>query len=404
MAWIGPGLLVAATGVGAGDLATASIAGSKLGVTVLWAVLLGAFLKFVLTEGVARWQLATGRTLLQGVVSHLGRPAAWVFLAYLVIWSVAVGRALASACGVTAHALLPVFGDPETGKVIFGVVHSGIGVVLVLAGGYRLFERVMSFSILLMFFTVLVTATLLRPDLGSLVMGLIPSIPPVEEGLAWTVAVLGGIGGTVTLLCYGYWIREEGRLGVEALPVCRVDLVSGYAATAVFGLAMVVVGSTVEVSGGGAGLLVSLGERLESSLGAGVRWMFLAGAWGAVMSSLLGVWQSVPYLFADLWILLSAQPEQEPGGMRTSGLPYRGYLVFLAVSSVAGLFSSFVQIQKVYAILGAMFIPMLAVVLLILNGRPDTVGENHVNRLTTRIVLAATLVLFLSFGIMELAP
>ncbi len=57
---------------------------------------LGAFLKFVLTEGLARWQLTTGQTLLQGVVQHLGRSAAWLFLVYLVIWSVAVGRALAA--------------------------------------------------------------------------------------------------------------------------------------------------------------------------------------------------------------------------------------------------------------------------------------------------------------------
>ena len=57
---IGPGLLVAATGVGAGDLATASLTGSQLGTAVLWAVVVGAFLKLVLTEGLARWQLATG--------------------------------------------------------------------------------------------------------------------------------------------------------------------------------------------------------------------------------------------------------------------------------------------------------------------------------------------------------
>ena len=54
---IGPGLLVAATGVGAGDLATASFAGSLLGNGILWAVVLGAFLKYVVNEGLARWQL-----------------------------------------------------------------------------------------------------------------------------------------------------------------------------------------------------------------------------------------------------------------------------------------------------------------------------------------------------------
>jgi Mn2+/Fe2+ NRAMP family transporter len=70
---IGPGLLLAATGVGAGDLATASFAGGLLGTAVLWAVVFGAFLKFVVTEGLARWQLATGETLIEGAVSRGGR-------------------------------------------------------------------------------------------------------------------------------------------------------------------------------------------------------------------------------------------------------------------------------------------------------------------------------------------
>ena len=60
---LGPGLLLAATGVGGGDLATATFVGGMLGTTVLWAVALGAFMKFVVTEGLARWQLATGETL-----------------------------------------------------------------------------------------------------------------------------------------------------------------------------------------------------------------------------------------------------------------------------------------------------------------------------------------------------
>jgi len=60
---IGPGLLVAATGIGAGDLATASFAGSHLGIAVLWAALAGAFLKFVVNEGLTCWQLATGASL-----------------------------------------------------------------------------------------------------------------------------------------------------------------------------------------------------------------------------------------------------------------------------------------------------------------------------------------------------
>jgi len=108
-ALLGPGLLLAATGVGGGDLATASFVGDMLGTAVLWAAVVAAFLKFVVTEGLARWQLATGETLLEGVMHRIGPVVIWLFLPYLLLWSFFVGSAQMSANGATLHALLPVF-------------------------------------------------------------------------------------------------------------------------------------------------------------------------------------------------------------------------------------------------------------------------------------------------------
>ena len=107
---IAPGLLMAATGVGAGDLMTGTLAGAELGTTVLWAALAGAFLKFVLSEGVARWQLATGTTLLEGWNDKLGAWIRWPFLIYLSLFTVIVGRALANACGVAGTAIAAISG------------------------------------------------------------------------------------------------------------------------------------------------------------------------------------------------------------------------------------------------------------------------------------------------------
>ena len=56
----GPGLIVAATGIGSGDVVSATVGGARYGVVLLWAIAVGAFFKFVLSEGIARWQLATG--------------------------------------------------------------------------------------------------------------------------------------------------------------------------------------------------------------------------------------------------------------------------------------------------------------------------------------------------------
>jgi Mn2+/Fe2+ NRAMP family transporter len=375
---------------------------------VLWAVLLGASLKYLVNEGLARWQLATGETLLEGALERLGRPVRYGFGVYLLLWSFFVGSALMSACGVTIHAIVPVFPDAATGKIVFGVASSLVGLTLVLAGGFPLFEKVMSVCIGVMFATVLLTAVLLCEDWGAVAQGMVvPRIPDAGgEGLGWTVALMGGVGGTLTILCYGYWIREKGRVGPADLAVCRVDLAAAYLITALFGLAMVVIGSTVEVQGQGAGLVVSLADALAGPLGLAGRLAFLLGAFGAVFSSLLGVWQAVPFIFADYWSLLghgrSGGGSALRPGVDTRGRPYRAYLIALAVVPMLGLFFSFREVQKVYAVFGALFMPLLAAALLLLNGRADWVGPRLRNRPLTTALLAATVTLFLFFGYREL--
>ena len=405
---IGPGLIVAATGVGAGDLATGAFTGNKLGVAVLWVVVLGAFIKFVLNEGLARWQLATGRTVLEGAVQHLGRPVRYIFLAYLLLWSYFVGSALISACGVAAHAMVPVFGDPAHGKIAFGIVHSVLGVVLVLLGGFKLFEKLMAAAIVLMFVTVAATAVLIKPDWAAVGRGIaVPTIPQLAgEGLPWTIALMGGVGGTLTVLCYGYWIREKGRTGAAWLRTCRIDLAVGYGFTAVFGLAMVIIGSHIHVESkrGGANLIVPLARKLAEPLGPAGRWAFLLGAWCAIFSSLLGVWQAVPYVFADfcgLWRRRNADTNVPPVAIDTKSPAYRLYLFAIALVPMIGLLFSFEQVQKAYAIFGALFMAMLAVTLLLLNGRTAWVGRKLRNRRVTTVVLVLVTVLFALAFVLE---
>jgi Mn2+/Fe2+ NRAMP family transporter len=397
---IGPGLLLAATGVGGGDLATGSFVGGLLGTAVLWAVLVGAFLKYVVTEGLARWQLATGETFVEGARRYLGPAVIWVFLPYLVLWSFFVGSAQMSATGVTLHAILPVFADAELGKIVFGIAAGIVGVVLVWFGGYRLFEHVMKICIALMFVTVLVTAALLWPGTGAVLEGLVvPRIPDAGgEGVGWTVALIGGVGGTLTVLCYGYWLREEGVTRPEELRVCRIDLATGYLMTAAFGIAMVIVGSSVRVEGSGAELLVTLSDRLEASLGSVGKWLFLIGTFGAVFSSLLGVWQSVPYLFADCWGLVRHRTGAAPR-VDTRALPYRIYLLAIATVPMIGLAFSFREVQRLYTVIGALFFPALALALLVFNGRSSWVGAAFRNRPAGIVALVAVLLFFSWIGL-----
>jgi Mn2+/Fe2+ NRAMP family transporter len=403
---IGPGMLTAATGVGAGDLATGSFAGSLLGTTVLWAVIIGAILKYVVTEGIARWQLATGTTLLEGMTIHLGRGTAWLFLPYLLMFTYFIGTAMMSACGVTLHAMIPVFDDPVNGKIFFGILSSIVGFFLVYNGGYQLFEKVVRVCIVIMFICVIVTAGLMWPGIDLVLKGIfIPSIPDLQgDGLIWTIALIGGVGGTVTVLSYGYWIREEGRETGEDLSVCQLDLAVGYFMTALFGISMVIIGSNVTIQGGGAGLLVNLSNELSNELGPTGKWLFLIGAFGAVFSSLLGVWQSIPYIFTDTWLMARLPRERTNERdasfkIDTSSPVYKRYVAIIAFVPMLGLFTSFQQAQKFYAVTGAFFFPLLAITLLLLNGRARWVGEKYKYGPLAKISLVAILIFFLWAGV-----
>jgi Mn2+/Fe2+ NRAMP family transporter len=393
---LAPGILVAATGVGAGDLLTASLAGAQAGTALLWAAAVGAVLKWTLNEGIARWQMATGTTLLEGWSAHLGGWVRWLFLVYFLTWSFLVGGALISACGVAGDGLLRL-GDEGTSRALWGIIHSLAGLALVWIGGFRVFERVMSACIGCMFAGVLLTAVLLRPDWGAIAWQ-IATPRLTRESLPWVLGVLGGVGGTVTLLSYGYWIREAGRTGAEGLKACRLDLGVAYVATAVFGMAMILIGSRIRVGSSGADVALRLADQLGKALGPPGRWLFLVGFWGAVFSSLLGVWQSAPHLFTD-FLATSRGQGLPPDPERTK--PYRAYLVAIATMPTALLWLSVKQVQLAYAVMGALFMPLLTLTLLIMNTQERWVGHRFRNGWSINLLLLITLLLFAIVGALQ---
>jgi Mn2+/Fe2+ NRAMP family transporter len=400
LALIGPGLLVAATGVGAGDLLTASYAGSEVGMALVWAVVIGCVLKWSLTEGLARWQMATGTTLLEGWATKLGGWIRWVFLAYLLLWSLVTGGSLGKACGVAGDGLIPL-GPRETSQAIWTVAHALGGLALVWVGGFKMFERVMAVLVGSMFLCVILAAALLGPDYAAIGRGLTrPTIRPGD--LPYALGLLGGVGGTLTLLSYGYWIRESNRSGEAGARLCRIDLGVAYLATGVFGIAMLVISSRIKIDRQGAEVALALADQLELAAGPAARLIFLIGFWGAVFSSLLGVWQSAPYLFADFRQLSKGRTSAILDVDLDQTRGYRGYLIGIAFVPLLLINLPVKHVQLAHAVLGALFMPLLAVTLLLMNNRADWVGERFRNRWGSNLLLALTLLTFAAIGLGDL--
>lgn len=392
---LAPGILVAATGVGAGDLAGGALAGSRLGLACLWVVLVGAALKYVLCEGLARWQLTTGRSVADGVFDASPWFVRWLFLVYVAAWSVCIGGMLMSACGECAQSILPL-GDAQWGRFVHGCLHSLLAIALVRLGGFALFEKLMTWCIGLMFFTVLFVAVLSGPQPMALLRGLfVPSVPNAGgNGITWTLTLLAGVGGTLTMLCYGTWIREKGRVEATELPLCRLDLLVGYLMTAVFGIAMVILGSQLPVDDGlkGVNLITSLSDTMEQTLGrAGwiSAWVFRLGAWGAVFSSLLGVWQSVPQLVCDM-----LPPRADTSRRDSSSREYLIFLLALGILPFTILGYSLATVQKIAGVTGAVFIPLFALALLLLPRTERGRRVQYRHGAISWLIMAGSLLLF----------
>src|SRR5699024_380466 len=164
----GPGLVVAATGVGTADLVTSLVIGTSFGLTFVWAVIVGGILKYFLNEGVGRWYLATGKTILDGWHS-LGSWATGYFGVYSIIWGVVYGAAAASTSGMAMHAMFPIMP-----LWAWAIIHAIGGFLLIWSGRYLLFERVMPVLIAIMFLTIIGTAALFLPSFGQFASGFIP--------------------------------------------------------------------------------------------------------------------------------------------------------------------------------------------------------------------------------------
>ena len=82
----------------------------------------------------------------------------------------------------------------------------------------------------------------------------------------------------------------------------------------------------------GAGVALDIADRIGSVPGPAGTGVFLLGFWGAVFSSVLGVWQSAPSLFADFVSLRNSAVRNRPSPQTFDDRPaYRRFLIALAV-------------------------------------------------------------------------
>ncbi|WP_419997449.1 Nramp family divalent metal transporter [Streptomyces boninensis] len=399
---VGPGIVVAATGVGAGDLVATLIAGSKFGYTLMWAAVIGCLVKISLAEAVGRWHLATGRTLFEGWRT-LGSWTTVYFVIYVVVWGFVYGATAMSSSALPLHAL---FGGMEL--KYWAIICGLVGLAFVWFNRYAVFEKVLTVLVGAMFVIVVYVAIRVSPNIGDAFAGLLPVLP--DGSTMYTLGLIGGVGGTITMGAYGYWVNAKGWTDSSWMKVMRLDNRVAYVTTGIFVVAMLIVGaellhaSNIALAEGDKGLL-SLSDILERRFDEVTAKLFLIGFFATSFTSLIGVWHGVSLLFADFvehyrkrraGAVADAEGETAVAavaeGLRERSLPFRGYVLWLTFPPMVLLWwDQPFQLVIIYGVLGAFFMPFLALTLVWLLNTDRTPGEWRNGWLSNGMLTAAGL-------------
>lgn len=271
---------MAAAFIGPGTVTTATLAGGRFGVVLLWALLFSVLATLVLQEMAARLGLVTGRGLGEAIRERFRGAVSRPVAVLLVLSAIAVGNAayqtgnlLGGSLGAEALA-----GGGARGWSLGLAV---VAFLLLWSGSYRLVERFLVGLVVVMSVVFVATAAVLAPSAGEILGGLlVPSVPRGGEAVA-----VGLIGTTVVpynLFLHASAVRERWS-GPEGLPAARLDALLSIGLGGAVSMAIVVTAASAagtEVTGA-----ADMARQLEPLLGGWAQGFFALGLLAAGLSS-----------------------------------------------------------------------------------------------------------------------
>jgi Mn2+/Fe2+ NRAMP family transporter len=218
LALVGPGLVWCSEMIGSGEVILSTRVGAILGTGVMWAVVVGIFLKYWIGMSGGWYTTCTGEGMID-MFDRIPGPRHWVVWIVLVVQflsaTISIGS-IASASGVFLNSLIPV--SPYFG----GWTVSIFALLVVWSGGFRILKLVMGFFVLVMVLGILYVSITLFPGFSKFLEGFLFKIPPVPQ---WAISEAGvsqnpwreilplmgwAAGGFASHVWYTYWVLGAG--------------------------------------------------------------------------------------------------------------------------------------------------------------------------------------------------
>lgn len=326
VACCGPGFILSASIVGAGELIATTVLGAKAGFTALWVILVSCLVKVAVQLEFGRHTIQTGETCVEAMNQLPGpKPAAvhwtiWVWLLVQPAKFMQLGGII-GGCAIVLHMVAPTL---SLEAWCWGT--AVVSALLVSFGRYGLVEKVCLAMLGAFTLTTLICVASLQWteyafSLSDLASGLTGRIP--ADGWLLVIGAFGltGVGGD-EIMHYTYWLLEKGYAAktgpVDAndpawverakgwIRVMQMDALLSMVAYTAVTCAFYCLGAAVlhtrggEVPGGYA-LVEALAAMYTETLGPWSMYVFLAGAFVVLYSSVFSALAAWSRMFADVF-------------------------------------------------------------------------------------------------------
>ncbi len=347
---LGPGILLAATSIGASHLVHSPRAGALFGYQLLWLILVAHLFKYPAFECGPRYAAATGKNLLHGYASVPG-PRHWalyIFLGSTILQGIGVLAGVVNVSGAVMATWLQSSGS--TSMISLIILASVLTFLFI--GGFKWMDHVNKVMMAILAIATVLAFIPVIPSPRELTHFVVPSLP--AGSIVLVAAILGWMPtGIDVSIWHSFWTlekfnqlgerKESTSLGDRArrLKMALTDMRVGYLLSFLTGVMFLCLGA-YHLTGRGAELNgTQFAEAISSAYTAIFgRWMyhvFMMTAFFAMFSTSYTVIDGFSRSFSEALATLSTRFADERMRKRT----YRAFvLASAALASVTILWIS----------------------------------------------------------------
>ncbi|GAA5221579.1 Nramp family divalent metal transporter [Membranihabitans marinus] len=292
LAYLGPGIITAALVFGPGSLTITSKLGAQYQYQLLWVIVVAVILMMSYTTMGARIGIATEKSLLATFKEKWGSWAS-IFTG-IGIFLVAASFQAGNSAGA-GLAFSESFG---TGAAPWIILITAMGIsLLFFKSFYKILEKVMLIMVGVMLLSFLFTLIIARPQIGSVLAGVVPQMP--SGSLLLVVALTASSFSIAGAFYQSYLVQEKGWTAGSVKQVVKESVIGILVLGGISAMIMISSGAILFPQGITVKSATDMGLALEPLYGKWATSLFMLGLFGASFSSIIGNATIGGTLFAD---------------------------------------------------------------------------------------------------------